>query len=140
MDADEDITTVRFVDFGNTDVIDNKTTQVKTLPPNLLTLAVYATRCSLKLKSLEEEWNPQALALFERLSLQSNLQAEYLTQDEKTTILELYSNGVNVKDELLAHNYAVCTLLFSFHAHHPYIRQLYTIYVLFLMWLFAPAI
>ncbi|XP_048521225.1 maternal protein tudor-like isoform X1 [Dendroctonus ponderosae] len=107
LDADEDITTVRFVDFGNTDVIDNKTTQVKTLPPNLLTLAVYATRCSLKLKSLDEEWSQQALELFESLALQPNLQAEYLTQDEKTTILELYSNGVNVKDELLAHNYAV---------------------------------
>lgn len=40
LDADDDITTVRFIDFGNTDVIDNNTTQIKTLPQNLLTLVL----------------------------------------------------------------------------------------------------
>ncbi|XP_076270545.1 tudor domain containing protein isoform X2 [Rhynchophorus ferrugineus] len=107
LDADDDITTVRFVDYGNTDVINNKTTQLKTLPPSLLSLAVYATRCSLKLKSIDEEWSQAALELFENLTSQDNLVAELLIQDEKIHIIELYANSQNVKDALLAQNFAV---------------------------------
>ncbi|XP_050306722.1 maternal protein tudor-like isoform X2 [Anthonomus grandis grandis] len=108
LDADEDITTVRFVDYGNTDVINNKTAQIKTLPTNLLSLAVYATRCSLKLKALEDEWSQEAIESFQvLLGNQENLSAEFIIQDEKTNIVELYSNGVNVKEGLLAQNLAV---------------------------------
>lgn len=107
LDADEDITTVRFVDYGNTDVINNATTQVKTLPPHLLSLALYASRCSLKLKAVDEEWTEQALELFNEFVNDSIVTAEFIIQDEKTNIVELYSNGVNVKDVLISKNLAV---------------------------------
>lgn len=108
LDADEDITTVRFVDYGNTDVINNATTQVKTLPPHLLSLALYASRCSLKLKAVDEEWTEQALELFNEFSSNDRIvTAEFIIQDEKTNIVELYSNGVNVKDVLISKNLAV---------------------------------
>ncbi|CAH1130130.1 unnamed protein product [Ceutorhynchus assimilis] len=107
LDADEDITTVRFIDYGNTDVINNKTTQIRTLPSSLLALAIYAARCSLKLKSSDEEWGQQALELFENLANSKNMSAEFIIQDEKTNIVELFANGVNIKDALLAENLAV---------------------------------
>lgn len=107
MDADEDITTVRFIDYGNTDVINNKTTQIKTLPSNLLSFDIYATRCSLKLKAVDDEWSQQALELFEEFANRESVTAEFIIQDEKTNIVELYANGEIVKDALLAKNLAV---------------------------------
>ncbi|XP_023023151.2 protein tudor isoform X2 [Leptinotarsa decemlineata] len=107
LDADDDITTVRFIDFGNTDVIDNKTTQLKTLPPNLLTLAVYATRSSLKLESPDKEWSSAAILVFEKLASVENLRAEFLDQNEKTHYVELYSEGTNIKEEMIRLNLAV---------------------------------
>ncbi|XP_066262032.1 maternal protein tudor isoform X2 [Euwallacea similis] len=106
LDADEDITTVRFIDYGNTDVISNKTTEVKTLPANLLSLAVYASRCSLKLKAIDEDWSEQALEVFEEFTKCDNVTAQFITQDEKTNIVEVYANGANVKDMLIAQNLA----------------------------------
>ncbi|KAJ8968977.1 hypothetical protein NQ317_001098 [Molorchus minor] len=107
LDADDDITTVRFVDYGNTDVIVNKTTKVKTLPPNLLSLAVYATRSSLKVKSEVDEWSSSALTRFETLVNSENLSAEFVDQDEKMSYVELYSNGENIKDILIRENLAL---------------------------------
>ncbi|KAL1491704.1 hypothetical protein ABEB36_012262 [Hypothenemus hampei] len=107
LDADDDITTVRFIDFGNTDVINNKTTKIKTLPSNLLSLAMYATRCSLKLKPIEDEWSQAGLELFENLAYKDNLSLEFIVQDEKTNVVELYLEGVNIKDVLLKENHAI---------------------------------
>ncbi|XP_066147642.1 maternal protein tudor isoform X2 [Euwallacea fornicatus] len=106
LDADEDITTVRFIDYGNTDVISNKTTEIKTLPANLLSLAVYASRCSLKLKAIDEEWSEQALEVFEELTKYDNVTAQFIAQDEKTNIVEVYANRTNIKDVLIAQNLA----------------------------------
>lgn len=107
LDADDDITTVRFVDYGNTDVISNGTTKIKTLPPNLLSLAVYATRSSLKVKSVDGEWSTNAMERFEALIGNNNITAEFIDQDEKTNYVELYTNGQNVRDILINENLAV---------------------------------
>lgn len=107
LDADDDITTVRFVDYGNTDVISNDTTKIKTLPPNLLSLAVYATRSSLKAKPIDGEWSTSGTEKFEALVGDNNITAEFIDQDEKTNYVELYSNGQNIKDVLINENLAV---------------------------------
>lgn len=73
LDADADITTVRFVDYGNTDVLENAVTAVKTLPPELLTLDQHARRCSLNVRPFEEEWSPIALQKFEELTTEATL-------------------------------------------------------------------
>lgn len=73
LDADADITTVRFVDYGNTDVLENGVTSVKTLPPELLTLEQHARRCSLNVRPFEEEWSPIALQKFEQLTTEATL-------------------------------------------------------------------
>ncbi|KAJ8954517.1 hypothetical protein NQ318_000749 [Aromia moschata] len=107
LDADDDITTVRFIDYGNTDVIDNKTTQTRTLPPNLLSLAVYASRCSLKVKSPDEEWSSGSIKAFEALATSESVTVEFVNQDEKTNYVELYSKGKNIKDILISENLAL---------------------------------
>lgn len=73
LDADADITTVRFVDYGNTDVLENGVTSVKTLTPELLMLEQYARRCSLSVRPFEEEWSPVALQRFEELTSEAAL-------------------------------------------------------------------
>ncbi|XP_008191203.2 maternal protein tudor isoform X2 [Tribolium castaneum] len=107
LDADSDITTVRFVDYGNTDVLDNHTTRVKTLPTDLLSLEVHATRCRLKIKPIDEEWTSVASERFEQLASVENLTAQFISQDEKTNYVELYSDGTNVREILIAENLAL---------------------------------
>lgn len=108
LDADDDITTVRFIDFGNTDVIDNKMTQIKTLPHELLSLAVYATKCSLLVKPVEEEWSSAAIELFETLTAES-LTADFLNQDGKLNYVELYCEDRKISDMLIEQGYANAT-------------------------------
>lgn len=105
LDADDDITTVRFVDFGNTDVIDNKTTKIKTLPPDLLSLAVYATKCSLMVEPLDEEWPSEAIEAFEDACMQ-NLVADFLNQDGKLNYVELYCQNKKLSDILIENGFA----------------------------------
>lgn len=106
LDADSDITTVRFVDYGNTDVIENKVTQMKTLPTELLALDVHATRCRLKIKPIDEEWSSAASERFEQLCSTEFLTAQFLLQDEKINYVELYSNGQSVSETLIVENLA----------------------------------
>ncbi|XP_044751082.1 maternal protein tudor-like isoform X3 [Coccinella septempunctata] len=107
LDADEDITTVRFIDYGNTDVIDNKAIQIKTLPAEFLALEEYATRCRLKIKPLEEEWSKATTDRFEELAYADNVYVQFINQDEKANYVELFSGDQNVKDILIAENLAV---------------------------------
>lgn len=107
LDGDTDITTVRFVDYGNTDVLDNHTTRVKTLPPDLLALEVHATRCRLEIKPVDEEWSTQATERFEQLASVENLTAQFISQDEKTNYVELFSDGINVREVLIQENLAL---------------------------------
>lgn len=105
LDADDDITTVRFIDFGNTDVIDNATTQIRTLTPELLSLAVYATKCSLLLKPTEDEWSKDAQDYFEELT-KDTLIADFLHQDGKLSYVELYVEDREVSELLVEQGYA----------------------------------
>ncbi|RZB39064.1 maternal protein tudor [Asbolus verrucosus] len=107
LDADSDITTVRFVDYGNTDVLDNQMTRVKTLPPHLLSLEVHATRCRLKIKPVDEDWGSAASERFEQLCSIEPLTAEFINQDEKTNYVELFSKGTNVREVLIEENLAL---------------------------------
>ncbi|XP_031343313.1 maternal protein tudor-like isoform X2 [Photinus pyralis] len=99
LDADGEITSIRFVDYGNTDAI---TTNVKTLSPDMLALEQYARRCSLLAKPLEgEEWSSSACERFEALTQSEGLSVEIIHQDEKTTYVQLYADGQDVAKALL---------------------------------------
>lgn len=104
LDTDVDITTVRFVDYGNTDVLDNKQSKVKTLSPELLTLEQYARRCSLYVQpSIESsDWSQEACSRFEELTYSQDIRAEIIEQDDKTTYINLFANKVNIGDVLVS--------------------------------------
>ncbi|KAK5646934.1 hypothetical protein RI129_005398 [Pyrocoelia pectoralis] len=105
LDADGEITSIRFVDYGNTDAI---TTHIKTLPPDMLALEQYARRCSLLIKPIdEEEWNTTGCERFEALTQTEMLSVEIIHQDEKTTYVQLYADGQDVAEILLQEGLAV---------------------------------
>lgn len=106
LDADDDITTVRFIDFGNTDVIDNSSTKIRTLPPELLSLAVYASKCSLLVKPMEEEWSQLALELFQKLT-EHSLTADFLSQDGKLNYVELYFEDKKISEIFVNEGFAM---------------------------------
>nr|XP_022905962.1 maternal protein tudor-like isoform X2 [Onthophagus taurus] len=106
LDADDDITTVRFVDFGNTDVIDNKATAIKTLPAEMLSMEYHAKLCSLYIKPIGEEWSSSVIEKFDNFLGEKSLRAEIIHQDEKTTYVELYANHENVAEYLRKENLA----------------------------------
>lgn len=105
LDADTDITTVRFIDYGNTDVLSNKDIAIKTLPMELLTIDQHARRCSLNVKPNEHEWTAGAFKRFEELT-QAPLSAEIIHQDEKITYVNLYAGQSNLGEVLVKENFA----------------------------------
>lgn len=107
LDAFEDVTTVRFVDFGHTDVITNQDIYIKTLPSEMLSIEFHSKLCSLNVKPTGEEWNPATIDLFESYTKAENLIAEIIHQDEKTTYVELYADGKNIGEILKQQGLAV---------------------------------
>lgn len=109
LDADSEITTVRFIDYGNTDVIANKQSSIKTLPSDQLSIDKYARKCSLNVKPIkDEEWSQEASEMFEAAVNVDIIHADIVYQDEKNkTFVELFVNGNNVAQQLLENNLAV---------------------------------
>lgn len=108
LDYDTDIITVRFVDYGNTDVLDNNNTTIKTLPIELITLAQYARRCSLRIKSVDTEWSAAAFQRFTELTdAASYLSVEVIDQDEKITYVNLYCDGTDIGETLIQEGQAI---------------------------------
>lgn len=57
LDADEDITTVRFIDYGNTDVID-KASNIRQMPDAWKNLETFALKCRLDVIPVDtEDWS-----------------------------------------------------------------------------------
>lgn len=108
LDYDNDIITVRFVDFGNTDVLDNNNMMIKTLPIEMITLTQYARRCSLVIKPIDTEWSAAAFERFTCLAnANSDLKVEVIDQNEKITYLSLYANDVDVAECLINEGHAI---------------------------------
>ncbi|XP_017783204.1 PREDICTED: maternal protein tudor isoform X2 [Nicrophorus vespilloides] len=106
LDADSDITTVRFIDYGNTDVLNNDSTTIKILPAEMLTLDQHARRCSLYLGPVNGEWSTAACERFDLLVADKDLEVNIVHEDEKSTYVDLYADGQNVGKTLYKENLA----------------------------------
>lgn len=109
LDADADITTVRFVDFGNTDVIDNSANNIKQLTSELLSVDKYARKCSLNMKPVRgDEWSPEACEVFENAILCKAVYSEIVYQDEKNkSYVNLFDpEGRNIGEALIETGFA----------------------------------
>ncbi|XP_058803778.1 maternal protein tudor [Phymastichus coffea] len=71
IDADAEITTVRFIDYGNTDVIDSSTGRVKQLPDKWKSIERYAIPCKLDVvpTGVADEWSEESCARIKHLTL-----------------------------------------------------------------------
>lgn len=101
LDADEEITTVCFIDHGYTDVILTKGDLLRTIPDSLKTHQLYAWKCRLNVipaEGLDEEWGDEIIKKFKNLVKVDNLRASFVGCLEK---VELYANGRAISEILL---------------------------------------
>lgn len=107
LDADEDITTVRFIDYGNTDVID-KADHIRQMPDTWKNIERYAFKCKLDvIPAGTEDWSQATCDRFEELVMSDDaLQATILT-DAVPKRVELFVNGKSVSEILVEEKHAV---------------------------------
>ncbi|XP_054006330.1 tudor domain-containing 6-like isoform X1 [Hylaeus anthracinus] len=108
LDADEDITTVRFIDYGNTDVIDNKSGHIRQISDSWKEIKEYAIKCRLDVIPTDsEDWNATTCTKFENLvtsveSLQAFVIAEGIPKR-----VDLLINDKSVSEKLVEDHHAV---------------------------------
>ncbi|XP_061943074.1 maternal protein tudor isoform X1 [Apis cerana] len=107
LDADEDITTVRFIDYGNTDVIDNKSGNIRQIPDSWKEIEEYAIKCRLDIIPIEsEDWNITTCEKFENLISVESLQAIVVANSVPKRI-DLLINDKSVSESLVEDHHAI---------------------------------
>nr|XP_034196257.1 maternal protein tudor-like isoform X2 [Osmia lignaria]XP_034196258.1 maternal protein tudor-like isoform X2 [Osmia lignaria] len=108
LDADEDITTVRFIDYGNTDIIDNKSVNIRQIPDSWKEIKEYSVKCRLDVIPVDsEDWNVTTCEKFENLvtSVES-LQASIIANSIPKRV-DLLINGKSISETLVEEHQAV---------------------------------
>ncbi|XP_072947620.1 protein tudor [Epargyreus clarus] len=108
LDSDSDITTVRFVDYGNTDVLDNQPGLIKVIPDNLKEIERFAVKSSVNaVPTGTGQWSEPASDYFTQLvgDLSAPVDAMIVLKDV-TTYVDIYVNGQNLTDKLVSEGHA----------------------------------
>ncbi|XP_032520783.2 maternal protein tudor-like isoform X1 [Danaus plexippus] len=108
LDSDSDITTIRFIDYGNTDVLDNQPGFIKTIPEHLKLVDRYAIKSSVNaVPTGTGQWSEPASDYFTQLvgDISSPVDALIVLKDV-TTYVDIYVNGQNLTDKLVCEGYA----------------------------------
>lgn len=108
LDSDSDITTVRFIDYGNTDVLDNQPGLIKTIPESLGSLERLAVKSSVNaVPTGTGQWSEPASEFFTRLvgDLSAPVDALIVLKDV-VTYVDIFVNGQNLTDKLVSEGYA----------------------------------
>ncbi|XP_050666513.1 tudor domain-containing 6-like [Leptidea sinapis] len=108
LDADSDITTVRFIDYGNTDVLDNQPGLIKVIPDNMKEIERYAIKASVNaVPTGTGQWSEPASDYFTQLvgDLSNPVDALIVLKDV-TTYVDVYVNGQNLTDQLVSEGHA----------------------------------
>ncbi|XP_076298392.1 protein tudor-like isoform X2 [Lasioglossum baleicum] len=108
IDADEEITTVRFIDYGNADVIDNKSGKLRQIPDSWKEIKEHVVKCRLDVIATDsEDWSTTASQRFESLiSPVESLQALVIANGVPKRV-DLLVNGQSVSDTLVKEDLAV---------------------------------
>ncbi|XP_047349819.1 maternal protein tudor-like isoform X3 [Vespa velutina] len=108
LDADEDITTVRFIDYGNTDVIDNKSGNIRTLTDNLKSMKRYATKSRLDIIPVDsEDWSEATCDRFSNLVMTADSLEALIIADSIPKRVELFVNDKSISEILVEEHHAV---------------------------------
>ncbi|XP_076658151.1 protein tudor isoform X2 [Halictus rubicundus] len=108
LDADEDITTVRFIDYGNADIIDNKSGKIRQIPDSWKEIKEHVVKCRLDVIATDPEgWNATVYERLENLiSSAESLQALVIANGVPKRV-DLLVNGQSVSDTLVKEHLAV---------------------------------
>ncbi|XP_011311904.1 maternal protein tudor isoform X2 [Fopius arisanus] len=108
IDADEDIVTVRFVDFGNTDSITDIKNGIKYLPESMKSIKRYGIKCRLDLiPSGEEDWSEGTCEKFLMMATAEEFIDAVVTADGNPKRLELFVGDENIGDKLVEEKLAI---------------------------------
>lgn len=108
LDSDSDITTVRFIDYGNTDVLDNQPGLIKTIPDHFKEIERYAIKSSVNaVPTGTGQWSEPASDYFTQLvgDISAPVDALIVLKDV-TTYVDIFINGQNLTDKLVSEGYA----------------------------------
>lgn len=101
IDTDGEITSIQFIDYGNTDTITDKSL-LKTYDANLNNVAPYALPCALALEPHDTaEWSDAACELMQHL-LPLQLHFEYISEGPIRNYVNLFQGERNIAEELIA--------------------------------------
>ncbi|XP_061714858.1 maternal protein tudor-like isoform X2 [Cydia pomonella] len=108
LDLDSDITTVRFIDYGNTDVLDNSPGLIKTMPDSLRAIEPLCVRSSVNaVPTGTGQWSEAAGESFEALVGDTAQPVDALiVLKDVTTYVDLFVAGRNLTDQLVAQGHA----------------------------------
>lgn len=108
LDSDSDITTIRFIDYGNTDVLDNQPGLIKELPEHLKVIERYAVKSSVNaVPTGTGQWSEPASDYFTQLvgDLSAPVDVVIVLKDV-TTYVDIFVNGQNLTDKLVSEGHA----------------------------------
>ncbi|CAG4962766.1 unnamed protein product [Colias eurytheme] len=108
LDSDSDITTVRFIDYGNTDVLDNEPGLIKVIPDNLKNIERYAIKSSVNaVPTGTGQWSEPASDYFTQLVGDISVPVDALiVLKDVTTYVDIYVHGQNITDKLVSEGHA----------------------------------
>ncbi|KAG7199166.1 hypothetical protein KM043_018050 [Ampulex compressa] len=108
LDADEDITTIRFIDYGNTDVIDNKSGNIRQIADSWKSIPPYAVKCRLDvIPMIGEDWTEAVCEKFENLVSSSDDLRALIIAESVPKRVDLLSNDKSISAILVKENCAV---------------------------------
>ncbi|XP_039755732.1 maternal protein tudor-like isoform X2 [Pararge aegeria] len=108
LDSDSDIITIRFVDYGNTDVLDNQPGLIKIIPDHLKEIERHAFKASVNaIPTGTGQWSEPASDYFTKLvgDLSAPVDALVVLKDV-TTYVDIFVNGQNLTDKLVSEGHA----------------------------------
>ncbi|CAH2039405.1 unnamed protein product, partial [Iphiclides podalirius] len=108
LDSDSDITTVRFIDYGNTDVLDNQPGLIKEMPAHLKDVERIAIKSSVNaIPTGTGQWSEPASDYFTKLvgDLSAPVDVLVVLKDIMTYV-DIFVNGQNLTDKLVSEGHA----------------------------------
>jgi tudor domain-containing protein 1/4/6/7 len=108
LDSDSDITTVRFIDYGNTDVLDNQPNLIKVIPDSMKDIDSYAVKSSVNaVPTGTGQWSEPASDFFTQLvgDFTTPVDALIVLKDI-TTYVDVFVSGQNLTEKLVSEGYA----------------------------------
>lgn len=108
LDGDEEITTVRFIDYGNTDVVNNTAAYIRQIPDAWKNLERFALKCRLDVIPVDtEDWDESTCERFEDLVTSAETVQALIIADTMPKRVELFINDKSVSEMLVEEKHAI---------------------------------